>query len=160
MADKSKPKRRHWATRAWEPIKTEAEALKAAQAARLPAGWLLGSYVLLAAIAKWVHPPGDSVTATIVTNLVVAIFAGGLLAWVWRTNGRVPAVLALVWIALEIAFKWIDAVNAPGASHANVGWLIVQLALLSAGVLGVRGAFKLRRFRSDRIKNRPELTLT
>lgn len=133
-----------------QPLKTEAEALSAARTGALTSGYLALSYSLQAAMLYFSGADlfGNTGLGILIGDAIAIAFAL-LLTWrILRRQALWATVVSALWYFAELAAKFTGtgaASHSGGMPSFNVGFLVMFFALGSAAIMGIRGAWKLRK---------------
>ncbi len=144
--DKAKAKARG-GVNPFQKLETPAEIMGAAKTGAVVSGYLGLSYALQAASLYLSGSDlfGNSGLAVLAGDVIAIAFAAWLTFCILRRQPLWAAILTAVWYFVELAGKFA----APGADQSfaagGFGWIIMFAALASGAILGIRGAWKLRR---------------
>ena len=133
----------------FQKLRTQEEILSAAKVSAMVSGYIALSYSLQAGLIYFSGTDlfGNGGRIVLVSDLIAVAFA---LLLTWRTIARQPlwaAIVTAAWYYIELAGKFAGIGQNPGsaAQSFNFGFLVMFLALASGAIIGIRGAWKLRK---------------
>jgi hypothetical protein len=131
----------------FQKLETPAEIMSAARTGAVVSGYLAISYGLQAASLYLSGSDlfGNSGVAVLASDAIAIAFAVWLTVCILWRQPLWAAIITAIWYFVELAGKFAAPGTGQSFAAGGFGWVIMFAALASGAILGIRGAWKLRR---------------
>ena len=146
MAKEKKPPKLRGGVNPFQKLETPTEIMAAAKSGALASGYLALSYGIQAGLL-YVNGSdlfGNSGLVVLTSDLIAIVFAIWLTWCILRRQPLWAAIVTAIWYFVELAAKLASLGSDPAAA-GGFGFIIMFAALGAGAILGIRGAWKLRR---------------
>jgi hypothetical protein len=146
MAKEKKPPKLRGGVNPFQKLETPTEIMAAAKSGALASGYLALCYAVQAGVlyVKGSDLFGNSGAVVLISDVIAIAFAAWLTWCILRRQPLWAAVVSAIWYFVELAAK-LAAMGSDLAAAGGFGFIIMFAALGSGAILGIRGAWKLRR---------------
>jgi hypothetical protein len=146
MAKEKKPPKLRGGVNPFQKLETPTEIMAAAKSGALARGYLTLCYAVQAGLLYFSGSDlfGKTGTVVLVSDLIAIAFAAWLTWCILRRQPLWAEIVSGIWFVAELVAK-LAAMGSDPAAAGGFGFIIMFLAIGSGSILGIRGAWKLRR---------------